>query len=405
MLETKTEKQFPKGFYWGCATSAHQVEGGLINDWSEWEKSDKRLEELKNKNLNPLDFISNKASNSFENNNADIACMKDLGLNSYRFSVDWSRIEPQEGVFDEVALEYYLHFVKKLKLNNIEPFVTLWHWPLPLWLRDKGGWESREIVDYFSRFVAKVVEHLNDDVDYWVTLNEPLVYGTMSYLKGFWPPQKKNIWSLYKVLKNLSLAHKQAYAVIKKIAQKNQVGIAKHNIYFEAYKNRLINKILKAMVSWWWNNNFLNKIANTQDFVGLNYYFHSKIDYGFGKSHSYEKMSDLGWGLHPEGIYHVLRDLQKFHKPIYIMENGLADKGDQHRSWYIQEILTNVHKAIEIGVDVRGYFHWSLIDNFEWAEGFHPRFGLYEVDFSTFERKARSSAEYYRDICENNRIV
>ncbi|MFA7314311.1 MAG: glycoside hydrolase family 1 protein [Candidatus Magasanikbacteria bacterium] len=405
MQENKIEKQFPKNFYWGCSTSAHQIEGGLKNDWSEWEKSNKRLEELKNKNLNPLDFISDKASNSFENNNADIACMKDLHLNAYRFSLDWSRIEPEEGKFDESALEYYLHFVKKLKLNNIEPFVTLWHWPIPLWMRDKGGWESREIVFYFSRFTKKVVEYLNDEVDYWVTLNEPMVYSSMSYLKGFWPPQKKSIWAMMKVLKNLVLAHKQAYRVIKDIGQKNQVGIAKHNIYFEAYQNKFVNKFLKLMADWWWNNNFLQKIVDTQDFIGLNYYFHSKIDYGFGKAHVYNKISDLGWGLHPEGIYHVLKDLQKFAKPIYIMENGLADKGDQYRSWYIREILSNVYKAIKDDVDVRGYFHWSLIDNFEWAEGFHPRFGLYEVDFRTFERKARSSAEYYRDICKNNRIV
>jgi beta-glucosidase len=148
----------------------------------------------------------------------------------------------------------------------------------------------------------------------------------------------------------------------------------------------------------------LDKIKNHQDFIGLNYYFHNLINYGFGKQFSYEKKSDLEWGLHPEGIKFVLSDLKKYNKPIYITENGLADHGDQHRAWYIEEILKNVHAAIEDSVAVKGYFHWSLIDNFEWAEGFKPRFGLYEVNFQTFERIARSSAQFYANICKNNRI-
>jgi beta-glucosidase len=399
------EKQFPKNFFWGCATSAHQIEGGLTNDWTEWEKSAHRTEHLKKQNLNPQDFISHKAANSFEDNNADVACLKGLSANAYRFSVDWSRIEPREGEFDEQALAYYLNLIKKLRAHNIEPFVTLWHWPLPLWLRDKGGWASPQIVKYFERFVQTAVKYLNTDVNFWLTLNEPMVYSSMSYLNGEWPPQKKNPWLYYCVINNLIKAHRIAYAVIKKIDSNNQVGIAKHNIYFEAYQGKLFNRLLKAGADWWWNERFLNKIKNYQDFIGLNYYFHNKVNYGFGKKHEHDKYSDIGWGLHPEGIYHLLKDLQKYGKPVYITENGLADRGDQHRSWYIHEVLSNVHRAIAEGVPVKGYFHWSLIDNFEWAHGFHPRFGLYEVDYQTFERKARSSAEYYKDICEHNLIV
>lgn len=401
---SKKQLKFPKNFFWGCATSAHQIEGGLVNDWSEWEKSEKRLQELKSKNLDPFDFISDQAANSYLDNNADIACMKELNLNAYRFSVDWSRIEPREGEFDKSALEYYLDFVKKLRGHKIEPFVTLWHWPLPLWLRDKGGWQSKKIVEYFDRFVKKTVTHLNPEVNFWITLNEPMVYGSMSYMKGEWPPQKKSFFAYNKVVNNLVRAHRVAYDSIKAIDTNNQIGIAKHNIYFEAYKNRFANRFLKSCADWWWNERFLNRINDKQDFVGLNYYFHNKINYKFGKHHAYEKMSDVGWGLHPEGIYYLLKDLKKYNKPIYITENGLADKGDQHRSWYIREILTNVHRAINEGAPIKGYFHWSLIDNFEWAQGYHPRFGLYEVNFQTFERIARSSATYYQDICKNNRI-
>jgi len=158
------------------------------------------------------------------------------------------------------------------------------------------------------------------------------------------------------------------------------------------------------VADWWWNFRFLNKIKDYQDFIGLNYYFHNLINYGYSKVYNYEKHSDLEWGLNPKGIYHLLKDLQKYQKPIYITENGLADKGDQHRSWYIEEILKSVHQAISEGVEIKGYFHWSLIDNFEWSHGFAPRFGLYEIDYQTFERRPRSSAQFYADICKRNHL-
>ena len=398
-----SDKIFPSQFFWGCATSAHQVEGGLINDWSQWEKSEKRLADLKQKQQDPLDFISGAAANSYLENNADIKCLKDLNCNAYRFSVDWSRIEPEEGQFNNEALEYYRQFIVKLRAHNIEPFVTLWHWPVPLWLSAKGGWENKEIVNYFKKFVEKTATYLNAEVNFWITLNEPMVYTSQSYLVGEWPPQKKNPMAVYHVINNLVAAHKTAYEVLKKIDNNNQVGVAKHNMYFEAAPG-LINKILKKLADWWWNFRFLDKIKNHQDFIGLNYYFHNLINYGFSKQFSYEKKSDLEWGLHPEGIKFVLSDLKKYNKPVYITENGLADRGDQHRAWYIAEILKNVHSVIEDGVTVKGYFHWSLIDNFEWPEGFKPRFGLYEVNFQTYERIARSSAQLYADICKNNRI-
>ncbi len=403
-MDEKLELRFPKQFLWGCATSAHQIEGGLTNDWSDWEKSERRTKHLQKLNLNPADFISGLAANSFVEQNADIACMKELGLNAYRFSVDWSRIEPQPGVFDETALATYLEFIKKLRAHGIEPLLTLWHWPVPLWARDLGGWQSGKIIEPFLRFVEKTVNYLNQEVNFWITLNEPTVYTSQSFLAGVWPPQKKSLLAYYQVIGNLIKAHRQAYDIIKKIDANNQVGIASHNIYFEAKGNKPINRWLKAGADWWWNDRFLKKIDDKQDFIGLNYYFHNLINYKFGRHHDYEKYSDMSWGLHPEGIYHLLKDLKKYNKPIYITENGLADKGDQHRSWYINEVLQKVHQAIEAGVPVKGYFHWSLIDNFEWSHGFEPRFGLFEVNFQTFERLARPSAQFYADICQHNRV-
>jgi beta-glucosidase len=404
MANSDTELNFPPHFLWGCTTSAHQIEGGLINDWTEWETSPQRLAELQAKQRDPVDFISGVAANSYLENNADIACLKDLHVNAYRFSVDWSRIEPQEGKFDELALEHYRDFLKKLRANRIEPFLTLWHWPLPLWLKAKGGWENPEIVGYFKKFVARTASYLNEEVNFWITLNEPMVYSAQSYLRGEWPPQKKNYFAWRRVVNNLAAAHNEVYPIIKALDSNNQVGIAKNNIYFEAAGNTGINKLLKRWADWWWNCRFLDKIQDHQDFIGLNYYFHNFVNYGFGRPFAYEKKSDLDWGLHPEGIYHLLKGLKKYHLPIYITENGLADKGDQHRSWYIREILTKVHQAISEGVNVKGYFHWSLLDNFEWAEGFHPRFGLYEVNYQTFERTPRPSAQFYAEICRTNRL-
>jgi beta-glucosidase len=394
---------FPPQFFWGCATSAHQIEGGLENDWSEWERSSKRLIALEKKQQDPLDFISGSAANSYVENNADIACLKELNNNAYRFSVDWSRIEPEEGKFNQEALDYYKDFIIKLRAGGIEPFVTLWHWPIPIWLKEKGGFENKEIISYFTRFVERTASYLNTEVNFWITLNEPMVYSSQSYLVGEWPPQKKNPLAMWRVINNLIEAHKSAYEVLKKIDNNNQVGIAKHNMYFKAAPG-FINKFLKKIGDWWWNFRFLDKIKDCQDFVGLNYYFLNHVNYGFSKQFSYEKKSDLEWGLYPEGIKYLLEDLKKYQKPIYITENGLADRGDQHRSWYIKEILKNVHEAILEGVPVKGYFHWSLIDNFEWAEGFKPRFGLYEVNYQTYERVARPSAKFYADICKNNKI-
>lgn len=404
MTEAETEQKFPEGFRWGCATSAHQIEGGLLNDWSAWEQSAGRLADLRSRGLDPRNFISGAAANSYVDNNADLACLRELGANAYRFSLDWSRLEPTEGDFDESALEYYRELIKKLRADKIEPFVTLWHWPLPLWLAAKGGWASPASVIYFERFVGFVAERLGGEVNFWITLNEPMVYATQSYLLGVWPPQRRNPLIFLAVRRHLTAAHRAAYRKIKSLRPTSQVGIAKNNIYFEAGDSSFINRCLKRLGEWWWNERFLNRIKDCQDFIGLNYYFHNYVDHGFGRPFAYERKSDLDWGLHPEGIYHLLRDLRRYNRPIYITENGLADQGDQHRSWYIAEILKNVRRALDEGVPVRGYFHWSLIDNFEWAEGYRPRFGLYEIDYKTFTRRARPSAQFYADICRHNRI-
>lgn len=397
----KQPLSFPKGFYWGTATSAHQVEGGLINDWSEWEKSERRLAYLKGKNLDPLEYQSGLAANSWEHLEDDITCIKELNNNAYRFSLDWSRIEAEEGKFNEAVIEKYHSFIKRLKEENIEPFVTLWHWPVPLWLRDKGGWENKNIVSYFERFTKKIVESF-PEVKFWLTLNEPNVYAGKSYLEGSWPPEKKNPFSYFRVTHNLIKAHKAAYTLIKKIKPSSQVGIVSNLIDFDSAGGP-INNFLAMLAHWLWNDYFLKRIKNHNDIIGVNFYFHNRVNYGFSKNKN-EKVSDMGWELYPQSIKAVLLSIKKYNKPMYITENGLADNKDVNRAWYITEVLRSLAEAIQEGADVRGYFHWSLLDNFEWAEGFGMKFGLFSIDRKTWKRIARPSTKVYAEIAKHNQV-
>ncbi len=407
-MKNHNQFNFPEGFFWGAATASHQVEGGNHNDWSEWEKSEKRISYLRAQGLIEKhgleNFISGKAVDHYNRFQEDFKIAKELGHNATRFSIEWSRIEPEEGKFNEKEIEHYKKVVATLKELGIEPFVTLWHWPIPIWLRDKGGWQYSKVPYYFARYAEKVASALGEDVKFWITLNEPEIYADDSYLRGVKPPQKKGRLAHLFVIHNLIRAHCKAYKAIKKLNQNAKVGIAKNNIYFEAYQNKWVNRLLKKFKDWWWNFYILNRIKNYQDFVGLNHYFHNRINYGFNKNEN-KKVDDWGRELYPEAIYHVLMDLKRYNKPIYITENGLADAKDQKRGWFIFETLKWAHKAIDEGVDVRGYLYWTLVDNFEWAEGFRLRFGLLETDHDTLERKIRPSAIFYRDVCLANGIT
>ncbi|MFA5360005.1 MAG: glycoside hydrolase family 1 protein [Patescibacteria group bacterium] len=395
--------KFPQGFLWGASTSAYQVEGNITNDWSEWEKSEARIKQLKKQGKNLEDYICGLSCNSFESFVDDLKCLKELGISSYRFSIEWSRVEPEEGKFNIQAINRYGDIIKLLKENNIEPFITLWHYPIPLWLKNLGGWESGKMEKYFCRYVEKIVSEFKNDVIFWTTLNEPDIYSGYSYLTGKFPPNKKNPLAYWRVFNNLIKVHKSVYKKIKEISPKAKIGISKHNIYFEAYKNRCVNVILKKLSDWWWNFYFLNRIKNYQDFIGLNHYRRNVINYGFNKNEN-KIVSDFGWEIYPKSIYFVLRDLKKYNKPIYITEHGVSDGLDKYRSWFIKESLKNIHLAISEGIDIRGYSYWSLLDNFEWAAGWTQKFGLYEVNRQTFKRTPRPSVKVYAEICKNNQV-
>jgi beta-glucosidase len=293
--------------------------------------------------------------------------------------------------------------IKHITSLGIAPLVTLYHWTVPLWFRDKGGWLNDGAVRAFTRFATKMAECLGGYVTHWITLNEPEIYAANSYLTGVWPPQQRNLIHFLRVFHRLIYAHRAAYHAIKRLQPTALIGIAKNNIYFEAAGHNPVNHILKALCDYGWNRYFLNRIKHHQDFIGLNYYFHNRMDWGRVKNKN-ERTSDLGWELYPQGIYDVLTELKAYHLPIYITENGLADAADLERGWFITETLRQVHRAIEQGVDVRGYLHWSLLDNFEWDKGFYPRFGLIAVDYATQKRTPRPSALLFASIAKNNRL-
>lgn len=356
-------------FFWGAATSAHQVEGNNRNDWSEWER-DHNLEQ------------SGSASDHYNRFREDFNIASSLGHTAHRFSIEWSRVEPEEGKFNEREIGHYREVLAALGERSIEPFVTLWHWTVPLWFRDQGGWKNKKSVFYFERYAERMAREF-PGVKFWITLNETNVYTGHGYWQGIWPPGEKSLVSYLRANHHLSRAHIAARKRIQALHPGAHVGIAHNMIYFSRF-----GSFVKKYV---YNHLFLNSIRRHQDFVGINYYFSDRIR---------ETQSDMKWGIDPEGLYHVLKESWRYKKPIYILENGIANSPDDKRAEFIKDHVFWMQKAISEGVDVRGYFYWSLLDNFEWAHGFWPRFGLVEIDYKTMERTIRSSAWEYKKIIE-----
>lgn len=406
----KQEKilKFPDNFLWGVSTSAYQIEGGIKNDWSEWEKSEARTKKLKVKGKNPDDFICGQACDSYNRYEEDLDLVKDLGCGAFRMGIEWARIEPEEGKFDMNEIEHYRQVLQMAKQKDLKIVLTLWHWTNPVWLVNQGGWANKKSVDYFIRYTELIVKELGEYVDFWITLNEPMVPLANGYLTSKFPPNKKfDVFKAISVFKNLVKAHRRTYKLIHNIFPGAKVSITQLANFFEsASKWNPIEIFFSWIASYFSNNLFLKRIKNDIDFVGFDYYFYHRIVwYPPFKNNLSKKVTDMGWEIYPEGIYYVLKDLAKYNKPIYVMENGLADADDKERADFIIGHLKYVHRAIEEGVDVRGYFYWSLIDNFEWAAGWAPKFGLYEVDRKNFKRTPRPSVKVYADICKNNRII
>ncbi|NTW23029.1 glycoside hydrolase family 1 protein [Candidatus Falkowbacteria bacterium] len=399
---------FPQGFLWGVSTAAHQIEGGNTNDWSEWESSQARIDSLKAQGHEPEHFISGQACDSYNRYETDFDLVAQLNCGAYRMGIEWARIEPEEGKWNMAELEHYRQAIKSLKARNLKLVLTLWHWTNPVWLAKLGGWRNPKSVDYYLRYVEFIVKELGADVDFWVTLNEPMAHVGFGYVRGNFPPNRKfDIIGAVKVFRNLVSAHIGAYGIIHHHFPEASVGYTSLTDYFEpANKFNPLDLMFNSLSRWLHHRAFLNKVSRHLDYIGIDYYFHNRISWRPPfKVNLNKEVNDMGWEVYPEGIYHVVKYAARFKKPIYIMENGIADADDDQRPQFIENHLRWLHKAIEAGCDVRGYFHWSLLDNFEWAHGFHPKFGLFAVDLKTCERTARPSAALYADICKNNYLV
>ncbi len=404
---------FPKDFFWGASTASHQVEGGTHNQWSVWElahakelaqTAHRRIswvpvwEDIKDQAEDPENYVSGRGVDHYRRYVEDFQIARSLNLNAFRFGIEWSRIEPEEGKWDEKEIQHYKKYITEMRQQGLEPFLNLWHWTMPVWFTDKGGFTKHRNLKYFDRFVQKVADELIDDVQYVLTINEPNVYASFGYLIGEWVPEERKPLRFLNVYWNLTRAHRRAYKILKETKPSLQVGAATQfgNIQAKNSHNAvavMVTKIMRYAWNWW----YANRIKNYQDFVGFNYYF---TDYynGVGKRQNPKApLNDLGWYMEPEGLYPLLiRAWKHYGKPIFITENGLADMNDEHRRWWIEESIVAMERALSEGVELKGYFHWSLLDNFEWKYGWWPKFGLVAVDRKNgMKRTVRPSAKWF----------
>jgi len=417
----------PESFLLGTATSAFQIEGGdRNNSWYRWAQTG-----------HIKDGTSCIVADDHWNRiPEDIALMVQLHQQTYRMSIEWSRIEPERGRYDEDAMEHYHSEIQQLVGAGIKPLVTLHHFSNPLWLEDNGGWINPEVVTLFESYTDYVVRHLGDLVSDWCTINEPNVYLVNGYLAGGWPPNDTSPISYFRGARHMILAHIKAYQKIHEIRavqghDDTKVGTANHLSLFDPLHDTLRERWAAAVYERFFQNIFiagacegklLPPVGNGYpagkgcycDFFGINYYRRQIVNCAgaltapMGKletSPDSEK-NDLGWEIYPEGLYRICKKYwDRYHIPIFITENGVADAQDTLRARYIYDHLFQVHRLIDEGVDVQRYYHWSLMDNFELLEGLGTRFGIIAVDYATLERTIRTSGWFYADLIRNHGVT
>lgn len=414
-----TKPEFKKDFLWGASISGHQVEGGVHDQWTVWELShaaqlaktaEKRVSwmpawnRVKNQATKPDNYISGRGVDHYNRYSDDFKLLKKMNLNSLRFSVEWSRLEPQEGAWDDEAIEHYRKYISELKEQGIVPVLNIWHWTHPVWFEELGAFKVKKNLTYFDRFVSKLMEEYGSEITYYITINEPNNYAVFGYFSPDptsamnWPPAERSKSGFLKAYWHLVLAHRRAYKIIKNHKPAAQVGIASTLANIQAKDSHdMLDTVSTKIMRYFWNWWFFRRIRKQQDFVGINYYFTTYYDGLFKQSNPSQPISDVGWYMEPEGLYPLLlRAWAHYKKPIMITENGVADAKDEYRRWWIEETIVAMERAMSQGVHLIGYFHWSLLDNFEWAMGWWPRFGLVEVDRENgMRRTVRPSALWF----------
>ena len=443
--------QFPKDFAWGTATASYQIEGGVKEDgrvpsiWDTFSHTPHKIEDGKNGDV---------AIDHFHRYPEDIALMKQLGLKHYRFSLAWPRIIVDEkGTREPRGLAFYDHLIDALLEAGITPYVTLYHWDLPQYLQDIGGWENRKTVDAFLHYAEVAVRHLSDRVDNWMTFNEPWVASFCGNLNGAHAPGKKDVPSALQVAHHMLLAHGKVVPLIRSIAPKAKVGIVQNLAWVEpatqkdddilaavrwdgAYNRWFTDPIFKGsypedMVSYYGSRmpvmqeGDMEAMAAPLDFLGVNYYTRRLVAHDFQDQfieakqtyRTYVPRSEFEeFEVWPEGLYKVLTSVKEKYGdiPLYIAENGMTLKDmvssdgcihDPSRVAYLHDHFASVHQAIVEGCDVRGYFVWSLLDNYEWGFGFSKRFGIVYVDYEDdLRRIPKDSAYFFANVARTNEV-
>lgn len=417
----------PDNLLLGVATASTQIEGGeQNNNWYRWSELG---------NIENQDHVKVACDhlNRIESDTELIDC---LNCDTHRLGIEWCRIEPEEGKFNQDAIGLYRKELQLLNEKGIKPLVTLWHFSNPLWMEDDGAWTNPKSIERFARFAKFVVDQLGDLVSDWITFNEPNVYLTFGYFEGTWPPGRKgDVRSYFKAANNIVAAHLKTYPLMhgwmKNFEHKTvSIGVAHHLRIFDPYDSRWLtrkavnlierlfqNIFLESMTTakflWPLKNKLNIKEGNYSDFVGINYYsrdiIKGNLNIGtlFGERLLREgcKTNDLGWEIYPEGLSRICTKVfKKYSLPIYITENGTCDTNDDFRSQFIYDHLKALAKTSEAGVPIERYYHWTLTDNFEWTEGYKARFGLYHNDFKTQKRTLRKSGKLYADICAKRKI-
>lgn len=409
--------RFPPGFLWGTSTSAHQVEGD--NRWNDWWTYEQR---------GSLPHRSGPACRHYELFERDFDLARSLGQNAHRFSVEWSRIEPEEGAWNSHALAHYGTVVRALQERGLEPIVTLHHFTNPAWFLRRGGWSRGDSPALFARYVEQVASHLGAAVTYWLTVNEPTVYVMQGYIAGEWPPCRRGAWwSAVRVFRNLARGHVAAYRVLHRRRPGAKVGFAHSAPVIRPCdparpRDRLAAAVRDALI----NRAFFHLIGARRrpfrrtahlDFLGLNYYTRDVVrssGWGLGaligracrvRHHGDDgPTSATGWEVYPAGLRAVLERFSRVGLPLFITENGIATDDDGLRRDFLAQHLTVLGEALDSGLDVIGYLHWSLFDNFEWTFGTGARFGLAEVNYRTQERTVRASGREFERVCRENRL-
>lgn len=440
---------FPKEFLWGTATSSYQIEGGADADGkgeSIWDRYSRTPGMVLNNDTGDV------ACDHYHRWEEDLRLIRDLGATTYRLSLSWPRILPEgTGKVNQKGLDFYSRLIDRLLEYNITPNVTLYHWDLPQALEDRGGWVSRDSVQWFSDYAEVVFKHLGDRVPMWSTINEPWVVAWLGYGLGAMAPGFQDFSKGMQASHHLLTAHANAVQKFKMLGCPGKIGIVLNTAHHAPVSDKpedvlaaeraddFINHIfMKPLYHGEYPQAFIDYIGrsapvmeagdlalikNSADWLGINYYSSNKVEHSSGGgllkninsrySVSLFGQTQVGWGIYPEGLTKLLLDIKnKYGSPIiYITENGMADNDqpdangfvkDRGRIVYLREHLLAVNDAMQQGADVRGYYIWSFMDNFEWSSGYWPRFGIVRVDYDTQRRIPKQSYHWYSEIIQQN---